>query len=79
MEAEQQATQTYWCDEEEWRADGRGRRCVKPWGLLAGGRRLLPQWGQIGDGADEGLERGPGASLACCFDCCCEERENKTL
>lgn len=81
MEAEQQATQTYWCDEEEWRVAGRGGRCAKPWGSLAGagGKSLLPQWGQVGDGADEGLERGPGASLECCFDYCCEERENKQL
>lgn len=79
MEAEQQATQTYWCDEEEWRTAGRGGRRAKPWGSLAGGRSLLPQWGQVGDDADEGLERGPGASLECCFDYCCEKRENKQL
>lgn len=78
MEAEQRATQTYWCDEEEWRTAGRGGRCEAPWGSLAGagGKRPPPRWGQVGDGADEGLERARGAFLECCFYCC-EKRKRE--
>lgn len=78
MEAEQQATQTYWCDEEEWRTAGRGGRCEGQWDSPAGagGKRPMPQWGQVGDGADEKLERARGAFPECCFYYCWKrERE----
>lgn len=70
MEAERQATQTYWCDEEELRTAGRGGSCEGPWGSPAGAgeKRPLPQWGQVGGGVDEGLERVHGAFQEYCFD-----------